>query len=249
MDDFSALFALEAIGFVDPTDCVALYCRCWRERRGADHCSQRDERLQHQDSPEHVECRTASRDQRREADKPKDLKAALGVEIESVWFTETQDVVLRTVDGVFSGAIAKGMPPAGAKDWLAHVWKPKAGESRWIRNSSRWAHAQAILGVDLARRLGVFDGDDVYVIPPETLLLPKGEVPKYEKVTVKGIISTQMPEIDGKLFVYNSENTLLGWWKEAASVEPGFEVRLRDPTVPIDREPSENGGMECPKLA
>ena len=161
--------------------------------------------------------------------RAKDLKAAMGNDLESLWFTETQDVVLRTVDGVFSGAIAKGMQPAGIKDWLSHVWKPRPGDKFLDPAFLTLGPRTAMIGVDLASSLGVFDGDDVYVIPPETLLLPKGEVPKYEKVAVKGIISTQIPEIDGKLFVYNSENTLLGWWKGAASVEKGFEVRLNDP--------------------
>ncbi len=158
-----------------------------------------------------------------------DIRGLLGSELESMWYSENQDVVLRTVDGVFSGAIAKGIPTKGLKDWLSHVWKPTSGGDPMNPDSFFLGPRQAILGVDLASTLGVFDGDDVYVIPPETLLLPKGEVPKYEKVTVKGIISTQMAETDSKLFVYNSENTLKGWWKQSASMEDGFEVRLKDP--------------------
>lgn len=160
-----------------------------------------------------------------------EVRAQLGSDLESMWYSENQDVVLRTVDGVFSGAIAKGLNTQGLKQWLAHVWKPKTsvGGDNMSPDTFFLGPRQAILGVDLASSLGVFDGDDVYVIPPETLLLPKGEVPKYERVTVKGIISTQLAEIDSKLFVYNSENTLKGWWKQAASVDNGFEIRLRDP--------------------
>lgn len=153
------------------------------------------------------------------------VKELIGPDVESIWYSENQDVVLRTVDGVFSGAIAKGLPPHGINDWLSHVWKSKQGEPETLTLGPR----QGVIGADLAANLGVFDGDDVYVIPPETLLMPKGEFPKYEKITIKGIISTQMPDIDGKMFVYNSENTLRGWWKNAASAENGIEVRLNHP--------------------
>jgi lipoprotein-releasing system permease protein len=146
--------------------------------------------------------------------------------VESLWYVENQDVVLRTADGVFSGAIAKGLQPQGIRDWLKHVWKPRNGDADLTK--LELGPRQALIGVDLASNLGVFDGDDLYVIPPETLLMPKGEFPKYEKVTIKGIISTQMPDIDGKLFIYNSDNTLKGWWKKSASMENGFEIRLNN---------------------
>jgi lipoprotein-releasing system permease protein len=153
--------------------------------------------------------------------------------IESFWYAENQDVVLRTADGVFSGAIAKGLQPQGIRDWLKHVWKPRSNDPTYGKqpdmNTLELGPHQAVIGVDLASNLGVFDGDDLFVIPPETLLMPKGEVPKYEKVTIKGIISTQMPDIDGKLFIYNSDNTMKGWWKNSASIENGFEIRLTNP--------------------
>jgi lipoprotein-releasing system permease protein len=159
------------------------------------------------------------------------VRKLVGGDIESFWYSENQDVVLRTADGVFSGAIAKGLEPQGIRDWLKHVWKPKTSgnESTVDPSTLELGPRQAVIGVDLASNLGVFDGDDLYVIPPETLLMPKGEFPKYEKVTIKGIISTQMPDIDGKMFIYNSNNTLRGWWKNSASIENGFEIRLRHP--------------------
>lgn len=162
--------------------------------------------------------------------KEYEIKKAIGPGVESLWYSENQDVVLRTVDGVFSGAIAKGLPSQGIRDWLKHVWKPRnAAASTVDINSIELGPRQAVIGVDLASNLGVFDGDELYVIPPETLLMPKGEVPKYEKVTIKGIISTQMQDIDGKMFIYNSGNTMRGWWKNAASAENGFELRLNNP--------------------
>jgi lipoprotein-releasing system permease protein len=157
------------------------------------------------------------------------VKSALGSDAEAIWFSENQDVVLRTVDGVFSGAIAKGLPSKGLQAWLAHVWKPKTAHNTIDPDNLVLGPREAVLGVDLAAQLGVFDGDELYVIPPETLLQPKGEVPKYEKVMIKGLISTQMPDVDSKMFIYNSDNTLRGWWKNTASLESGFEVRLKEP--------------------
>ena len=162
------------------------------------------------------------------SDEPR-VHKALDDEIESIWYSENQDVVLRTADGVFSGAIAKGLPETGIKEWLQRVWNKKNTATKEIDLVATLGAQEAILGVDLASTLGVFEGDDLYVIPPETLLLPKGEMPKYEKVTLKGVISTQMPDIDSKVFVYNSGKTMRGWWTQNASVENGFEVRLHDP--------------------
>lgn len=159
-----------------------------------------------------------------------EVKKTIGPGLESIWYSENQDVVLRTADGVFSGAVAKGLSSQGIRDWLKHVWRPRTGAGTTFDvNNIVLGSRQAVIGVDLASSLGVFDGDDIYVIPPETLLMPTGEIPKYERVTIKGIISTQMQDIDGKMFIYNSGNTLKGWWKNAASVENDFEIRLKNP--------------------
>lgn len=152
------------------------------------------------------------------------IKALLGKNIESILYAENQDVVLRTVDGNFSGAIAKGFNEGQLLGWLKQMKRSKPSEV-----ITQLGPREALVGVDLASVLGVFEGDELYVIPPETLLLPPGDFPKYEKVIIKGLVSTQMPELDGKLFVYNSSKTLLGWWKNTASQQSGFEIRLSNP--------------------
>ncbi|HMN69593.1 MAG TPA: FtsX-like permease family protein, partial [Bdellovibrionales bacterium] len=85
---------------------------------------------------------------------------------------------------------------------------------------------EIILGVDLARSMGIFEGDEVILVPPETLLLPKGEVPKFQKFKVKALLNTQMPEFDSKLLFYNVER--LAPRMRSLSREHGYEIRLQD---------------------
>ena len=140
---------------------------------------------------------------------------------------EVQDVLLRTVDGYFSGAVAKGISSEDLNFLLGQIAK------NGIKNAARTeaadiAPGQIVMGVDLARSLGVFEGDKVTVVAPEALLLPAGEVPRFERVTVSRILSTSVAEIDGKYLFYNRDNTFANL-RASASLERGIEVRLPDP--------------------
>jgi lipoprotein-releasing system permease protein len=74
----------------------------------------------------------------------------------------------------------------------------------------------------------VFEDSEVVVIAPEALLLPQGEVPPYERLKVKGILSTGVADIDSKVIYYLRGQTLK-MFQNAASHEAGIEARFADP--------------------
>lgn len=138
---------------------------------------------------------------------------------------ETQDLILRSVDGLFGGAVAKGYDAETLRALLQRTW---ASTHRMTPppeiESADLAADEVILGVDLARSLGIFPGDDVILVPPEALLLPKGEIPKFQKFHVKSTLNTQLPEFDSKYLYYNLDR--FPDRLRSASREQGFEVRL-----------------------
>jgi lipoprotein-releasing system permease protein len=151
---------------------------------------------------------------------------------------EAQDLILRTQDGAFGGAIAKGYDHMALSALLEragrvthrHGEKPNGSEGDLLSDEDDGDPLkpnEVILGADLARNLGVFEGDEILLVPPETLLLPKGEVPKLQKFKIKSLVNTQVPDVDSKLLFYElnekaSRNKVL-------SLDTGFELRLEDP--------------------
>ena len=148
--------------------------------------------------------------------------------VEQIDRFEAQDLILRSVDGVFGGAVAKGYEAPAIDGLLKRVWRSTKQEAPEPQNyATKLNSNEVILGLDLARSLGIFEGDDVLLIPPESLLLPKGEVPRLQKFKVRSLVSTQMPEVDSKLIFYNLS---AGPSKvKSLSLATGFEIRLTDP--------------------
>lgn len=127
---------------------------------------------------------------------------------------ENQDIIIRTADGLFSGAVAKGLDEKS----IANLSK----------NPLDLQEGDVALGIDLARSLGVFEGDRVTLIPPEALLLPEGEVPPFIKVRVRRLLSTNVPQVDEKAVFFRVGATM-GVLRESLSRDVGIEVRLKDP--------------------
>jgi lipoprotein-releasing system permease protein len=148
--------------------------------------------------------------------------------VESVTRYETQDLILRSMDGVFGGAQAKGYDDRTMFALMNRIWRSSRGLApKPVFESAELHGGEVILGVDLARSLGIFEGDDVVLVPPETLLLPQGEIPKFQRFKVKSLISTQMPELDSKVMFYNLDR--FPDRVRSASREIGYEVRLKNP--------------------
>jgi lipoprotein-releasing system permease protein len=141
---------------------------------------------------------------------------------------ETQDMILRSMEGVFGGALAKGYDTDTLFAMQTRIWKGSKRETPPPeRASSELSGNEVILGVDLARGLGIFEGDEVIIVPPETLLLPKGEIPRLQKFKVKALLNTQMPEFDSKFMFYNIDK--VNPKMKSIGRETGYEVRLHDP--------------------
>lgn len=156
------------------------------------------------------------------------LKGASEDGIEAVERFESQDLILRSGEGVFGGALAKGYDRQTMATLMRRVWVATHKDTPPPQvESAEIGPLEIILGVDLARSLGLFEGDEVVLVPPEMLLLPKGEIPKFQKFRIKSLVSTQMPEFDSKLMFYNIDN--FPSRMRSVSRETGFEVRLKNP--------------------
>jgi lipoprotein-releasing system permease protein len=85
---------------------------------------------------------------------------------------------------------------------------------------------EIVLGKQLARTLGVYKGDIIYVISPTGILSPIGHVPAMRRFQVTGLFETGMYEFDGSLAYIHLEaaQDLL---RMKASVT-GIELRVKD---------------------
>lgn len=147
-----------------------------------------------------------------------ELERRAGSKVESVSRYESRDVIVRSIEGSFAGGLAKGYEDGAIQQFLSRVNSPTVDLAR----------NEVILGSDFARGVGVYEGDEIIVIPPESLLLPKGEVPRFDRFKVKAIVATQIPEVDAKLILYSLNHSRPSEHFRA-SLERGFEVRLYDP--------------------
>jgi lipoprotein-releasing system permease protein len=126
---------------------------------------------------------------------------------------EAFDLILRTIDGQFRGAQAVGYTEKGLQQWMERlsVLKKKEGKVQSYdldADSFSLEQNEVALGVDLARSLGILEGDEITLIPPETLLLSSLETPLFQKVIVKRILVTDLYDLDSKLILFNSQKSL-----------------------------------------
>jgi lipoprotein-releasing system permease protein len=155
----------------------------------------------------------------------------------------TQDVIIRTLDGIFSGGVARGMETQTLKrvtHQVQHKVEVMEGGSSVVVSKKQTNKVnfelgpkEVALGLDLARSLGIFEGDEINVVAPESLLLPTGEMPIYEKVKVRALLRTDVPDIDTHAVFYDVDRGLKKL-RAAASLETGFEIRLENPDDSID---------------
>jgi lipoprotein-releasing system permease protein len=141
---------------------------------------------------------------------------------------DNQDVIIRTVDGNFGGAVARGVESSTLKFILSESQK-SVGSSALVaplaKETMELGRGEVMIGIDLARSLGIFEGDTLTLIAPEALLLPEGEAPPFERVTVKSLVTTNLADIDEKVMFYGRGKSLLTFSGSPSRVS-GFEVRL-----------------------
>ncbi len=159
---------------------------------------------------------------------------------------ESQEIIVRTADSFFGGALARGVEPESLhtilnevkramnknrKKGSTEVFEPvqtPTEEGRADRPGEiQLGPGEVLIGVDLARSLAVFPGEKLTVIAPEALLLPAGEAPDFERVTIKGFLVTNIADIDSKMIFYPRATTFRHL-ADSSSREIGIEVRLPD---------------------
>lgn len=126
---------------------------------------------------------------------------------------DSYDLIIRTVDGQFRGANAIGYKQDDFKFWNDKLSAlRKKGKDVLLfdddAESSDLNEDEIAIGVDIARALGLLEGDQVTLIPIETLLLSQTERPLFEKVTIKKIITSDLPDLDANAIFFNRDVSL-----------------------------------------
>lgn len=143
---------------------------------------------------------------------------------------ENQDVILRTNDGFSKGAVARGLSQEGLNKMLQEIHRLDLNSQKETNPFAPeiLGPGEIYMGSELAVSLGVYEGDSLMVVPPELLLLPPGETPKFDKVKIKRIISTPVSEVDAQT-IYYVRDVSLQRLQSSDSREIGLEVWLDDP--------------------
>lgn len=160
----------------------------------------------------------------------KELQAELLVEkpdLKTSYF-EQQDVMIKTVDGYFAGAQIKGIEKEALNQMMYEIARAKSEKSYFDKVDIELEPGQVIVGIDLARQNGIFEGDELTLVAPESLLLPPGEVPLYERVSTSGFLESQITTIDEHTVFYLIGTTMKNL-RETASFRQGAELFIDDP--------------------
>lgn len=151
------------------------------------------------------------------------LKMDKEIEVESF---EQQDVIVRTLDGHFRGAVAKGISAESLVQISKRIQKLQAKSDGIMDFPDQLSAGEVIMGSDLAIAMGVFEGDTVMLLSPESLVLPAGQVPPLDKVVVKRIVTTTVADIDAHMLYYLKGKSLTNISSGPSKVL-GYEVWLK----------------------
>ncbi len=113
---------------------------------------------------------------------------------------EKQDIILRSWNGRFQGAVGMGISSEDMKWLLSRV--PHSYENM---KTELFTQGHFILGADLMDILGVLPGDSVYVLLPQFLIQSEIQVPRLQKFQVLESWRTQNPDIDLGYFYYDRQ--------------------------------------------
>ncbi len=145
---------------------------------------------------------------------------------------ETQEVILRTSEGQFRGAIARGLSRESLNHFnqqMKALENVKGGGTSRGSQAFQWdvselpAKEEIAIGYDLARLLNVYEGNEIAVLSPEGLLLPPGQMPRFEKVKIKKVIMTSLSDIDSQ-YIFYQKGEALDSLKKSISRKTGFEI-------------------------
>lgn len=100
------------------------------------------------------------------------------------------------------GALVRGILPRQEEQVIELRSKMLAGSLDTLSAGS----FRIVLGVDLARALGVFMGDKIILITPHATTTPAGIIPRLKRVTVAGLFQVGMYEYDSTLAIMHMED-------------------------------------------
>lgn len=139
-----------------------------------------------------------------------------------------RETLLRGEDRI-GGAMIRGIDPE---------LEPQIGQILDIMRAGRLddlvpGQWQVILGVDLARRLGVSPGDTVTIYAPEIRVTPAGVVPQVRRFVVSGLFESGMHDFDSALALIHLEDAqrLFRTGSNISGVRLKFDDMLRAPWI------------------
>lgn len=144
---------------------------------------------------------------------------------------DSYDLIMRTVDGQFRGAQAVGYKQDDFNFWINNLNSLRKNIKSDIY-TEEMSHIvldqnEIAIGIDLARSLGLLEGDQVTLIPIETLLNSETQTPIFEKVTIKKIFATDLADKDANLIFFNREKSLKSFLK-SLSRNSGYHLWLSE---------------------
>ena len=134
--------------------------------------------------------------------------------------------VMLSSESNVSGVVIKGIDPdqVGKVTELAH--NMKAGRLQGLKEEGKGESSGIILGVELAKHLGVSLNDTIQVISPLGTMTPMGMMPKMKRFRVVGIFYSGMYEYDNTM-AYVSLESAQKFFSMGARVT-GIEIKTKD---------------------
>ena len=132
-----------------------------------------------------------------------------------------QGQAMLSVGDANRGVIVRGIDPA-REDTVADIGSHMR---RGSLSSLTPGSFDMVLGIDLARGLGVRVGDSVVAITPQGVVTPAGALPRIKSFTVSGIVDFGMAEFDGGLAFVNLEDAQRLYRQQGPS---GVRLKLDD---------------------
>ena len=104
-----------------------------------------------------------------------------------------------------------------------------------ILNNDRY---EMIIGIDLARIMGVTVGDSINLLIPKLNFGPVGSYPVIKKFIISGIFDAGIYEFDSSLALISQKNARKIFYKNTNTLYSGIQIQLKnsDETLPIESQ-------------
>lgn len=135
---------------------------------------------------------------------------------------ESQDLILKSINGSLGGAEALGLEEEALKKTLGLYFDEEMISD--ILETMKKENG-IVVGFEAANQIGAIIGDQLQVIKPESILSSLGEALSIKTVNVSGTLMTEQGDRDATLLIY-LKGGLFG--PESKSYESGLEVYLND---------------------